>query len=169
MAKVIVLLADGTGNSAAKLFKTNVWRLYRALDLSDSPQRGLRQVAYYHDGVGTSSFRPLTILGGVFGIGLKRNVLDLYSFLCRNYERGDRIYVFGFSRGAFTVRVLASLIATQGILTCPTEQELSRYVPDMYRRYRRRYKLPLLRRKDKTERTREEDKVGLVDRLRDLR
>ena len=169
MAKVIVLLADGTGNSAAKLFKTNVWRLYRALDLSDSPQQGLRQVAYYHDGVGTSSFKPLTILGGVFGIGLKRNVLDLYSLLCRNYERGDRIYVFGFSRGAFTVRVLASLIATQGILTCPTEQELSRYVPDMYRRYRRRYKLPLLRRKDKTERTREEDKVGLVDRLRDLR
>ena len=60
--KTIVLLADGTGNSAAKLFKSNVWRLYKALDLSDPPRDGKqRQIAYYHDGVGTSSFKPLTI------------------------------------------------------------------------------------------------------------
>ena len=54
MAKNIVLLSDGTGNSAAKLFKTNVWRIHGALDLSDPS----RQVAYYDNGVGTSSFRP---------------------------------------------------------------------------------------------------------------
>lgn len=169
MAKIIILLADGTGNSAAKLFKTNVWRLYRALDLSDPQQGELPQIAYYHDGVGTSSFKPLTLLGGIFGIGLKRNVLDLYSFLCRNYEKGDRIYLFGFSRGAFTARVLASLIATQGVLRCPTENELHRYVPDVYRRYRRRYKLPLFHRKNKTIPADEDQKVGLVDRLRDVR
>src|SRR5215207_4059708 len=100
--KIIVLLADGTGNSAAKLFKTNVWRLYRALDVSDPPPPGqVRQVAFYHDGVGTSTFKPLTLLGGIFGIGLKRNVIDLYTFLCRNYNPGDRIYAYGFSRGAF--------------------------------------------------------------------
>jgi len=168
--KTIVLLADGTGNSAAKLFKSNVWRLYKALDLSDPPRDGKqRQIAYYHDGVGTSSFKPLTILGGVFGVGLKRNVIDMYLFLCRNYEKGDRIYIYGFSRGAFTARVLASVIATQGILTCRTEEELHRYARDVYRRYRRRYKLPIIIRKDKTVPTDEKATVGIVDRLRNLR
>jgi uncharacterized protein (DUF2235 family) len=95
MAKNIILLSDGTGNSAAKLFKTNVWRVYQALDLS-CPDR---QIAHYDDGVGTSSFKPLAILGGAFGWGLKRNVIDLYVFLCRNYRPGDRVYCFGFSCG----------------------------------------------------------------------
>src|SRR5262245_57631313 len=131
--KIIVLLADGTGNSAAKLFKTNVWRLYRALDLSDPPPQGkVRQIAYYHDGVGSSTFKPLTILGGVFGIGLKRNVMEIYTFLCRNYNRGDRIYAYGFSRGAFTARVLAGLILAEGVLRCRTEEELQRYTVDAY-------------------------------------
>lgn len=106
--KAIVVLSDGTGNSAAKLFKTNVWRLYQALDLTEpmpSAQGTARQIAYYDDGVGTSSFWPLALLGGVFGWGLKRNVLDLYTFICRNYKPGDRIYAFGFSRGAFTIRI----------------------------------------------------------------
>src|SRR5882672_2287796 len=74
--KNIVLLSDGTGNSAAKLFKTNVWGLYQALDLADET----RQIAYYDDGVGTSSFKPLALLGGAAGWGLKRNVLDLYTY-----------------------------------------------------------------------------------------
>jgi uncharacterized protein (DUF2235 family) len=170
--KTIVLLADGTGNSAAKIFKTNVWRLYKSLDLSDPPAPGeTRQIAYYHDGVGTSTFKPLALLGGAFGIGLKRNIIQLYLFLCRNYAPGDRIYVYGFSRGAFTARVLASLIITQGILSCRTEVDLRRYASDAYRRYRRRYKLPLFGRKDKTAELEEPEKikVGLVDRLRDLR
>ena len=114
--KTIVLLADGTGNSAANLFKSNVWRLYKALDLSNPPTGGQRQIAYYHDGVGTSTFKPLALLGNVFGVGLKRNIVDMYLFLCRNYQPGDRIFVYGFSRGAFTARVLASVITTQGIL-----------------------------------------------------
>ena len=75
MPKNIVLLSDGTGNSAAKLSKTNVWRFYDALDLSD-PRK---QIALYDDGVGTSSFKPLAIVGGAFGYGVKRNVLDLYT------------------------------------------------------------------------------------------
>jgi hypothetical protein len=112
MPKNIVLLSDGTGNSAAKLFKTNVWRTYEALDLSDPRQ----QVAFYDDGVGTSSLRPLKVLGGVFGIGLKRNILHLYRFLCEHYEPGDRIYAFGFSRGAFTIRLFIGLVASEGIV-----------------------------------------------------
>jgi hypothetical protein len=112
MPKNIILLSDGTGNSAAKLFKTNVWRLYEALDLTD-PQA---QVACYDDGVGTSTFMPLAILGGALGFGLKRNVLRLYRFLCEHYTPGDRIYAFGFSRGAFTIRVLTGLILDQGVI-----------------------------------------------------
>ena len=113
MSKNIVLLSDGTGNSSAKLFKTNVWRLFQALDLTDPG----KQVAYYDNGVGTSSFKLFAILGGVFGFGLKRNVIAIYSFCCRNYVNGDKIYGFGFSRGAFTIRVVAAFIARMGLVT----------------------------------------------------
>src|SRR6266566_6453421 len=100
MAKKIILLSDGTGNSAAKVWRTNVWRIFEFLDLT-SPD----QVAKYDDGVGSSSFKPLAILGGAFGWGLKRNLLDLYKFLCRTYQSSDdEIFAFGFSRGAFTIR-----------------------------------------------------------------
>jgi uncharacterized protein (DUF2235 family) len=132
----IVLLADGTGNSSGALFKTNVWRLYQALDLN--PASGSRQLAYYHDGVGTSAFRPLALLGGVFGWGLKRNILELYTFLCRNYKPGDRIYAFGFSRGAFTIRLLVGLIVTQGILQ-GDEEVLAYATKDAYRAYRHNF------------------------------
>jgi uncharacterized protein (DUF2235 family) len=132
--KNIVLLSDGTGNSSAKVLKTNVWRLYQALDLSD-PER---QIAYYDDGVGTSSFKPLAILGGVFGIGLKRNVIDIYSFCCRNYRDGDRIYGFGFSRGAFTIRVVAGFIARIGLIRYDgNDEHLARDAEIAYRRYRK--------------------------------
>jgi uncharacterized protein (DUF2235 family) len=96
--KNIILLSDGTGNAANKVWKSNVWRVFESLDL-----RGDTQIAFYDDGVGTSSFKPLAILGGAFGWGLKRNVLDIYKFLCVNYKAGDKIYGFGFSRGAFTI------------------------------------------------------------------
>ena len=82
MAKKIVLFSDGTGNSSAKAQTTNVWRLFQALD-----QTKASQIAKYDDGVGTSSNKYLASIGGAFGWGLKRNVLDLYKFVCRNYER----------------------------------------------------------------------------------
>lgn len=132
--KTIVLLSDGTGNSSAKLFKTNVWRLYDGLDLSRPDQ-----IAYYDNGVGTASFKPLAFLGGAFGWGLKRNVRDLYAFLCRNYREGDRIFAFGFSRGAFTIRVLVALIDSEGILVGEEGSELARLVAWAFRQYRRRH------------------------------
>jgi uncharacterized protein (DUF2235 family) len=116
-AKHIILLSDGTGNSSASLFKTNVRRIYDALDLADPQQPELpRQFAFYDDGVGTSSFRPLALLGGAIGFGLSRNVRDLYAFLCRTYVKDDKIYAFGFSRGAFTIRILIGLIMDQGLV-----------------------------------------------------
>jgi hypothetical protein len=126
MAKKIILLSDGTGNSAGKVWRTNVWRVFQALEL-----KGSNQIAIYDDGVGTSSFKPLAILGGVFGYGLKRNVLNLYKFLCRNYQTGDKIYGFGFSRGAFTMRIVMGLVLNQGLVKFANEAErrLSRLSP----------------------------------------
>lgn len=160
----IVLLSDGTGNSSAKLNKTNVWRLYQALELEDGTQ-----LAFYDNGVGTSGFKPLRILGGAIGLGLARNVRDLYRALCQHYQApdethaGDRIYVFGFSRGAFTARILVDLITSCGILdptksvpakgfsqsasdqlSLNTEQGLKLGVKLAYKAYRRKYKPPVL-------------------------
>jgi uncharacterized protein (DUF2235 family) len=136
MPKNIILLSDGTGNSSAKVFKTNVWRLFQILDLRDPS----RQIAFYDDGVGTSSFKLFAILGGVFGFGLKRNVIAIYSFCCRNYQSGDRIYCFGFSRGAFTIRIVAGMIAHQGLVRYDDDEaDLACFAADAYRLYRRRF------------------------------
>lgn len=131
----IVLLSDGTGNSAAAVHKTNVWRLYQALDIGDAgvPQ----QIAFYDDGVGTSGLGPIKYLGLALGVGLARNVKDLYTALCRNYREGDAIYLFGFSRGAFTVRVLAGLIMRCGLVTAPSDAELTQRVKLAYAEYKR--------------------------------
>lgn len=130
--KNIVLLSDGTGNSAGKLARTNVWHLYEALDLRDET----KQVAYYDDGVGTSSFKPLALLGGAVGYGLRRNVIDLYTFLCRNYEPGDRIYCFGFSRGAFTIRLLTGVVNSQGIVRADSDDGLRDEASRAFSRFR---------------------------------
>lgn len=132
----IVLLSDGTGNGAAKRHKTNVRRLYDALDL----HRG-NQIAMYDDGVGSQEFLLFRLLGGAFGWGLKRNVIELYKFLCRNYTPGDKIYCFGFSRGAFTVRVLVGLIDHCGLCTSvASERELHRIARANYAIYREKHK-----------------------------
>jgi uncharacterized protein (DUF2235 family) len=134
----IVVLSDGTGNSSAKVWRTNVWRTFEFLDLT-----GPDQVARYDDGVGTSSFLPLALLGGAFGWGLKRNVLDLYKFVCRNYPSkidkdhpAPKIYGFGFSRGAFTIRVLVGLILHQGLAPYYSEEDLNVRARSAYRAFR---------------------------------
>ncbi len=132
MGRRIILLSDGTGNSSAKVWRTNVWRVFESLDLSGSDQ-----VAFYDDGVGTASFKPLAILGGAFGFGLGRNVVDLYKFACRNYRTDDdQIYGFGFSRGAFTIRVVIDLISEQGLVEADSETELHQRAKAAYRAYR---------------------------------
>ncbi len=135
MGRRIVLLSDGTGNAASRVWRTNVWRIFESLDLTSS-----EQVAIYDDGVGTSSFKPLAILGGAFGWGLKRNVLDLYKFVCRNYRsEDDEIFAFGFSRGAFTIRVVTGLICNQGLVRYQTEAELHKKAKEAYRAFRREH------------------------------
>jgi hypothetical protein len=107
--------------------------MFSALDL-----RGNDQVACYDDGVGTSTFKPLALLGGAFGIGLRRNVISLYKFACRNYRSpNDEIFGFGFSRGAFTIRVVIGLIIDQGLIPTAnlTEAQFDRLARSAYRDY----------------------------------
>jgi uncharacterized protein (DUF2235 family) len=142
MSKNIILLSDGTGNSNIKDRGTNVFKLYEALDFNSGPQDAFAQVAIYDDGVGTQSFKPLRALGGAFGWGLAKNVRQLYKHLAQTYQPGDKIYLFGFSRGAFTVRSLAGLIASKGILDIeayPTDEALDLAVTQIYESYRSRH------------------------------
>jgi uncharacterized protein (DUF2235 family) len=151
--KSIVLFSDGTGNSSAKLFKTNVWRMYEAVDLGPPTPGKRKQIAFYDNGVGTSALRPFAALAGIFGFGLKRNILELYRYACRNYDKakgetegsdappgGDEIYGFGFSRGAFTMRLVMALIADQGLVKSDgSEAELLRSSADAYRAFRSKF------------------------------
>ncbi|MCA1416323.1 DUF2235 domain-containing protein [Bradyrhizobium sp. NBAIM20] len=137
MARRIVLLSDGTGNSSANVWRTNVWRMFSALDLTHDDQ-----IACYDNGVGTSSFKPLALMGGAFGIGLRRNVVTLYKFACRNYRNpDDEIFAFGFSRGAFTIRVTVGLILDQGLVpgSGMAESDLDREARKAYREYHKRH------------------------------
>jgi uncharacterized protein (DUF2235 family) len=150
--KAILLFSDGTGNSSAKLFKTNVWRMYEAADLGPASAGKRKQIAFYDNGVGTSGFRPFAMLAGIFGFGLNSNVRKMYRYVCRNYTPrrseipgteappgGDELYAFGFSRGAFTIRVLIALIADQGLVHAESETDLRRKSNDAFRAFRAQY------------------------------
>jgi uncharacterized protein (DUF2235 family) len=103
--KRLAIFLDGTWNSIDS--NTNVWRM-RALCAAKSKD-GKPQLVYYE--VGVNGF-----LGGVFGQGLDENIRLAYEWLIENYNDGDEIFIFGFSRGAFTARSLAGLVALEGIL-----------------------------------------------------
>ncbi len=142
MPKNIVICSDGTGNSALKGRGTNVFKLYEAVDLSEPKENPSRpqQVAFYDDGVGTDNLKLLRLAGGAFGFGLSRNVKQLYTELARVHEHGDNIFLFGFSRGAYTVRTLAGLIVDCGIPKYSSDGELRKAVKDAFKKHRRRYK-----------------------------
>ncbi|HEU4619687.1 MAG TPA: DUF2235 domain-containing protein [Gammaproteobacteria bacterium] len=135
MTKNIVLCCDGTGNEIERDL-SNVLKLFRIVRKNDE------QIVYYHPGVGTlssddawSHFKNnfYLVLGLVTGYGLDANVLDAYRFLVDHYEDGDRIYLFGFSRGAYTVRVLAGFLHLVGLVK-PAQRNLSDYALTAYKR-----------------------------------
>ncbi len=124
MSKNLVLCCDGTANEFAQ-DRTNVVKLFSTL-VNDTAQ----QVAYYHPGLGTmeppgaltTPARWLTkLLGKAVGFGLEADIRDAYVFLMRNYKPGDKVYMFGFSRGAFTVRAVASLLRLYGLISSGNE------------------------------------------------
>jgi uncharacterized protein (DUF2235 family) len=115
----IVICCDGTANEFAR-DRTNVLKLFYCL-----VQDPDRQIVYYHPGLGTmepaGALLPVTKritrgLGLAFGSGLEADVRDAYVFLMNNFVNGDRLYMFGFSRGAYTVRAAASLLRMYGLL-----------------------------------------------------
>jgi uncharacterized protein (DUF2235 family) len=111
--KRIVICCDGTWNKGDQKFATNVVKLRNALKLtSDS---GVKQMPYYLDGVGTKSWVD-KLPGGVFGSGLWENVQKAYQHLVEYYEPDDEIYLFGFSRGAYTARSVVGMLRKCGIL-----------------------------------------------------
>jgi uncharacterized protein (DUF2235 family) len=108
--KRLALFFDGTWNTPENY--TNVYRLW--LMLSDRGRDGIRQLKFYDEGVGTRWFDRLT--GGAFGAGVSDNIQRGYRWLMEQYDPGDEIFLFGFSRGAFTARSLAGIIARCGLL-----------------------------------------------------
>lgn len=101
MGRNIVLLSDGTGNGAASPFKTNIWRLYQAIDIQPPSGDKCQQIVFYDDGVGTENFKPLAALGGALGIGVWGNVKELYTFACHGWRDASR----GFAEHALKDRV----------------------------------------------------------------
>ena len=125
MKKRIVICADGTWNRTekdlVKDFPTNILKLARAIkpvDTEDVPQQ-----VFYDRGVG-SYYDP--VVGSATGKGLHKNIMDDYRYIVQNYAPGDEIYLFGFSRGAYTVRCLCGLINNCGILKRPNAALIQR-------------------------------------------
>lgn len=107
MSKRIVFCADGTWDTPAS--STNVYRIYKALAVTAD------QVTYYDDGIGADASGFARALQGAFGEGLFQKIQDGYTKIAHVYEVGDQIYLFGFSRGAYTARCLAGMIANCGL------------------------------------------------------
>lgn len=115
----LVICCDGTWNTPDQLDQgvpapTNVVRLYNAV--SDVDAKGAAQTTYYHPGVGTNGSWWDKAVGGGTGAGLDSNIMSAYQKLCYCFQPGDDIYLFGFSRGAYTVRSLAGFIGCCGLL-----------------------------------------------------
>ena len=123
--KRIAIFLDGTWNTLKD--NTNVWRLK---SLCDPGAPG--QVVYYSRGVGTA-FGEIA-RGGVEGFGIDDEIIDAYTWLTERFEPGDEIFIFGFSRGAYTARSLSGLIAKCGVLKPGAPLSIAQ----LYARYRRR-------------------------------
>jgi hypothetical protein len=117
MANVIVC-CDGTWNTADERdggvpCPTNVAKISNAL--ADADGQGIPQKKYYHSGVGADGSVLAKFAGGAVGDGLDKNIKSAYGWLCQSYHTGDNIYIFGFSRGAYTARYVAGMICSYGL------------------------------------------------------
>jgi uncharacterized protein (DUF2235 family) len=140
MARNIVVLCDGTNNSLIEPI-TNIGHLSKVADIGNPEV----QLPYYDAGVGVQADSRMRTrigskvsqwLGAAFGAGLVANVHAAYRFLIENRQEGDRVFMFGFSRGAYTVRVLAGLLENYGLLNRECEQNSEQVVKafqDLYK------------------------------------
>jgi uncharacterized protein (DUF2235 family) len=133
--KRIIICCDGTWNRPDQVHEgevcaSNVTKIARCISSVDPA--GIQQSVFYDRGVGTGHFDRLR--GGAFGWGIKKKILDAYTFLITTYSPGDELFFFGFSRGAYTVRSVFGLIRNSGLL----KPEFADRVADAYGLYRRR-------------------------------
>lgn len=127
----LVFCFDGSWNKLdTKKHPTNVVLVAESVLPVDS--EGIPQIVYYDEGVGTASDE--TFRGGAFGKGLKQNIREAYRFLIFNYQAGDEIFVFGFSRGAFTARSFIGFIRCAGILSVNDANQINE-AWDLYQRH----------------------------------
>lgn len=140
MAKNIVVYSDGTGQDGGARPEqriSNIYKMYRiSRDYAETGIDPTQQVVFYDAGLGTdigatAVTAPVRfvqkLLGSVTGTGIKRNIADCYEFIVNHYEDGDRIFLLGFSRGAYTVRSLANLLMLCGVPTKTPSGPLMRY------------------------------------------
>jgi len=135
--KNIVLLCDGTWNKAdqvidGKKAPTNVVKIMRVLARND--KKKVPQLVYYDEGIGAAEKGLNKVIAGMVGLGIDENIKQAYRFLCSNYEPGDKIYLFGFSRGAYTARSIAGMVRNCGIL----RRDHSDMIPEAFNIYRSR-------------------------------
>ena len=139
MGKNLVICLDGTGAQPRATGDSNVIKIFSMLDLSDPD----KQIAYYDPGVGTFASaaswgaiaRGLSRVGGLaFGNGLRQNLGEAYTWLMQEWNPGDRVYLFGFSRGAYTARALSGMLRTIGLLYPGSENLVPYAVAEFARR-----------------------------------
>lgn len=154
MAKNIVICLDGTNNKLRAAVNTNVVRLFAMLNLA---KPGL-QVGYYAPGVGTfsspSAWTPIArtvsrTAGLMFGVGMRQSLGQAYSYLISVYQPGDRIFIFGFSRGAYTARALTGMLDVFGIFRPGSENLVPYAVNEYARQQKRSIKGEAIRHRDK--------------------
>jgi uncharacterized protein (DUF2235 family) len=139
--KRIVICADGTWNQRDQVDKTtkkrrptNVTKVARAVQPRSKKDK-IDQIVFYHHGVGTSGGLD-KLTGGAFGRGIEANIRELYRFILYNYEQGDELFFFVFSRGAFTVRTLAGFMKEVELI----EKDDDFFLPEIYACYERGYR-----------------------------
>jgi uncharacterized protein (DUF2235 family) len=135
LKKRIITCSDGTWDKPGdakkgKPLDSNVCLVYQAILQHDDA--GVQQVKMYDTGVGTGYSLRDKLLGGATGLGIDRKIKDIYTFIVLNYSQGDEIYLFGFSRGAYTARSLAGLVRNCGILK-PEYLQLADRAYELYR------------------------------------
>jgi Uncharacterized alpha/beta hydrolase domain (DUF2235) len=137
MKKRLVICCDGTWNAPDSAHVTNIEKIARTISTAviegDPP---VQQLVLYLHGVGSSGYLADRLLGGAFGYGLFDNIRAAYRFLALNYDEDDEIFVFGFSRGAYTARSLVGMIGRVGLLT--RQSLIAGQLPEAVDRYRRR-------------------------------
>ncbi len=131
MAKRIVFCSDGTWDNSGS--HSNVYKLYKSLLVTSD------QMPFYDDGVGAVSNIVLKVIEGAIGLGIRQKIKDGYTKISNVYEAGDEIFIFGFSRGAFTARALAGMIAACGL---PTQNPTDDLVNTAFEAYEHRSERP---------------------------